>query len=49
MNSAMAADDAAHVLRALGYRRVSLVGGSYGATTAQVFLQPFPRRVRPTC
>jgi pimeloyl-ACP methyl ester carboxylesterase len=44
--SAMAAGDAAQVLTALGYGRVNLLGGSYGATAAQVFQQLFPGRVR---
>jgi pimeloyl-ACP methyl ester carboxylesterase len=44
--SAMAAQDVAQVLTALGYRQVNLVGGSYGATAAQVFQQLFPARVR---
>jgi hypothetical protein len=35
-----AMDDLADVLRALGYRRVNLHGGSYGATAAQYFLVP---------
>lgn len=44
--SAMAAGDVAQVLTALGYGRVDLFGGSYGATAAQVFQQLFPGRVR---
>jgi pimeloyl-ACP methyl ester carboxylesterase len=44
--TAMAAGDAAQVLTALGYGRVNLLGGSYGATAAQVFQQLFPGRVR---
>jgi pimeloyl-ACP methyl ester carboxylesterase len=35
--TALAADDAATVLHALGYARVNVYGGSYGATIAQVF------------
>ncbi len=44
--SAMAAGDVAQVLTALGYGQVNLLGGSYGATAAQVFQQLFPGRVR---
>jgi pimeloyl-ACP methyl ester carboxylesterase len=43
--SAMAAQDVAQVLTALGYGHVNLVGASYGATAAQVFAQLFPARV----
>ena len=42
----MAAGDAAQVLTVLGDGRVNLLGGSYGATAAQVFQQLFPGRVR---
>ncbi len=44
--TAMAAQDAAQVLTALGYGQVNIIGGSYGATAAQVFQQMFPGRVR---
>jgi pimeloyl-ACP methyl ester carboxylesterase len=44
--SAMAAGDTAQVLSALHYGQVNLLGGSYGATAAQVFQQLFPGRVR---
>ena len=42
----MAAEDAAQVLTALGYDKVNLFGGSYGASAAQIFQQMFPARVR---
>jgi pimeloyl-ACP methyl ester carboxylesterase len=41
-----AADDLEAVRRALGYHRIDLFGGSYGATLAQVYLQRYPDRVR---
>jgi pimeloyl-ACP methyl ester carboxylesterase len=41
-----AMDDLAAVIRALGYRKVNLFGGSYGATAAQYFLAQHPRLVR---
>ena len=44
--SAMAAEDVAQVLTALGYDKVNLFGGSYGASAAQIFQQMFPARVR---
>jgi pimeloyl-ACP methyl ester carboxylesterase len=44
--SAMAARDTAQVLSALGYGKVNLFGGSYGATAAQVFQLMFPAKVR---
>jgi pimeloyl-ACP methyl ester carboxylesterase len=44
--SAMAAQDVVQVLSALGYGKVNLFGGSYGASAAQVFQQMFPARVR---
>jgi pimeloyl-ACP methyl ester carboxylesterase len=44
--SAMAAQDVAQVLTALGYDQVNLFGGSYGASAARVFRQMFPARVR---
>lgn len=44
--TAMAVDDVADVLRALHTTKVDLVGGSYGATAAQVFLLRHPTMVR---
>lgn len=44
--TAMFVDDVAEVLSDLHYGKVDLVGGSYGATAAQVFLLRYPRRVR---
>ena len=44
--SAMAAGDVAQVLTALGYDKINLFGGSYGASAAQIFQQMFPARVR---
>ena len=44
--TAMAADDVADVLHALGYNRANLYGGSYGATLAQVFMRRHPGMVR---
>ncbi|MDA8294977.1 MAG: alpha/beta hydrolase [Actinomycetota bacterium] len=44
--TAMAIDDVADVLRALHIARADLVGGSYGATAAQVFLLRHPALVR---
>ena len=41
-----AMDDLAAVVRALGYTKVNLYGGSYGATAAQYFLARHPKRVR---
>jgi len=41
-----AADDLEAVRRALGYRRIDLFGGSYGATLAQVYLHRYPDAVR---
>lgn len=41
--TASAAKDTAQVLTALGYGKVNIVGGSYGATAAQVFQLLFPR------
>ncbi len=44
--TSVAADDIEAVRRALGYRRIDLYGGSYGATLAQVFLRRYPDSVR---
>ena len=44
--TAMAAEDVAQILTALHYDKVNLVGGSYGASAAQVFQLMFPARVR---
>ena len=44
--TAMAAEDVAQVLTALRYDKVNLVGGSYGASAAQVFQLMSPARVR---
>ena len=44
--TAMAADDVADVLTALGHDRANLYGGSYGATIAQVFQRRHPGMVR---
>jgi pimeloyl-ACP methyl ester carboxylesterase len=41
-----AADDLEAVRRALGYHRIDLFGGSYGATLAQVYLRRYPKSVR---
>ncbi len=41
-----AMDDVEAVRRALGYGRIDLFGGSYGATAAQVYLRLHPRSVR---
>ncbi|HST19092.1 MAG TPA: alpha/beta fold hydrolase [Gaiellaceae bacterium] len=41
-----AADDLEAVRHALGYGRVDLFGGSYGATLAQVYLHRYPDSVR---
>ena len=38
--------DLERVRQALGYGRIDLYGGSYGATLAQVYLRRFPRSVR---
>jgi pimeloyl-ACP methyl ester carboxylesterase len=42
----MAMDDLDAVRAALGYRQLDLVGGSYGATAAQVYLKLHPSSVR---
>jgi len=44
--SSVAADDLEAVRRALGYGKIDLFGGSYGATLAQVYLHLFPTSVR---
>ena len=44
--TAPAMEDLATVLIALGYERVNLFGGSYGATAAQYFLAQHPELVR---
>jgi pimeloyl-ACP methyl ester carboxylesterase len=44
--TAMFTDDVDEVLSDLHYGRVNVVGGSYGATSAQVFLLRHPDRVR---
>lgn len=46
LTTANAADDLERVRRALGYGRIDLVGASYGATLAQVYLERHPRSVR---
>ncbi|HEY7344155.1 MAG TPA: alpha/beta fold hydrolase, partial [Gaiella sp.] len=42
----MAMDDLDAVRTALGYRRLDVIGSSYGATAAQVFLKLHPSSVR---
>ena len=44
--SVLAADDLEAVRAALGYRRLDVYGGSYGATLAQIYLARHPRSVR---
>lgn len=44
--TSVAADDIEAVRRALGYRRIDVYGGSYGATLAQVYLRRYPDSVR---
>ncbi|HEY6054223.1 MAG TPA: alpha/beta fold hydrolase, partial [Gaiellaceae bacterium] len=44
--TAAAADDLEAVRKALGYGKIDLYGGSYGATVAQVFLNRHPDSVR---
>ena len=46
LTSAAAADDLEGVRRALGYGRIDVYGGSYGATLAQIYLRRHPRAVR---
>ena len=42
----MAMDDLDAVRAALGYRQLDVIGSSYGATAAQVYLKLHPSRVR---
>ena len=42
----MAMDDLDAVRGALGYRQLNVIGSSYGATAAQVYLKLYPRSVR---
>ena len=44
--TSVAADDLEAVRRALGYGKVDLYGGSYGATLAQAYVRRYPRSVR---
>jgi pimeloyl-ACP methyl ester carboxylesterase len=44
--TSVAADDLEAVRRALGYGRIDLYGGSYGATLAQAYLRQYPKSVR---
>jgi len=44
--TSVAADDLEAVRRTLGYGRIDLYGGSYGATLAQVYLRGHPASVR---
>jgi pimeloyl-ACP methyl ester carboxylesterase len=44
--TSVAADDIEAVRRELGYGKIDLYGGSYGATLAQVYLQRHPGSVR---
>jgi pimeloyl-ACP methyl ester carboxylesterase len=44
--TSVAADDLEAVRRALGYGRIDLYGGSYGATLAQAYVRRYPRSVR---
>ena len=44
--TSVAADDLEAVRRTLGYGRIDLYGGSYGATLAQVYLRRHPDSVR---
>jgi pimeloyl-ACP methyl ester carboxylesterase len=44
--TAAAADDLERVRRALGYGKIDVYGGSYGATLAQVYLRRYPASVR---
>jgi len=46
LSTQAAAADLERVRQALGYDRIDLYGGSYGATLAQVYLRRFPRSVR---
>jgi pimeloyl-ACP methyl ester carboxylesterase len=44
--TSVAADDLEAVRRAMGYGKIDLYGGSYGATLAQVYMQRHPSSVR---
>jgi pimeloyl-ACP methyl ester carboxylesterase len=44
--TSVAADDLEAVRRALGYGKIDLYGGSYGATLAQAYVRRYPRSVR---
>jgi pimeloyl-ACP methyl ester carboxylesterase len=44
--SAVAVDDVDRVREALGYERINIYGGSYGATTGQIYLLRHGSRVR---
>jgi pimeloyl-ACP methyl ester carboxylesterase len=44
--TSVAADDVETVRRALGYRKIDLYGGSYGATLAQAYMRQYPKSVR---
>jgi pimeloyl-ACP methyl ester carboxylesterase len=44
--TSVAADDIEAVRRALGYKKIDLYGGSYGATLAQAYLRRYPHSVR---
>jgi pimeloyl-ACP methyl ester carboxylesterase len=44
--TSVAADDLEIVRRSLGYRRIDLFGGSYGATLAQAYARQYPESVR---
>ncbi len=44
--TSVAADDLDAVRRTLGYRKIDLYGGSYGATLAEAYLRAYPGSVR---
>jgi pimeloyl-ACP methyl ester carboxylesterase len=44
--TSVSADDLEAVRRALGYRKIDLYGGSYGATLAQAYLRAYPDSIR---
>jgi pimeloyl-ACP methyl ester carboxylesterase len=44
--TSVAADDLDAIRRVLGYRRIDVYGGSYGALVAQEYLHRFPQSVR---
>jgi pimeloyl-ACP methyl ester carboxylesterase len=44
--TSVAADDLETVRRTLGYRKIDLYGGSYGATLAQAYARRYPQSVR---